>query len=346
MPTLKNVTSETRSILKYGGVILSVLLFVFIFVRIGFLAKDFFFPTPPPPPSVAFGKVHMPILPKNKTNTKTAYFVDTLSGTLPTFPDRIKIYNTIRAKPALFSFENMQRKVANLGFNSQAVPLSADTYQWQTQKPITKRLTVNIFSSDFTFSTSFIKESQTQPFLLLSDQNSAKNSAVLLIESLTSIPEDLDMAKTKTSLFTIQSQDIVPVTHISQAKIIKVDFFQKDVDGIAIYYPNTTTMSMLLGKVEGELAVAEGEFLHQSIASEGSTYPIKTASEAFDELKNGNAYVDSNPDNSTNISIKKVTLGYFLGELKQDYLWPVIVFEDNKGFIAFVSTIRDEWVSK
>ena len=347
MPALKNVISETRSLFKWGGLLISTLFLIFIFIKIGTLFKDRFFPTPPPRPAVAFGKLPAPLFPAKKTNPKITYSVDTLTGTLPSFPDRVKIYMTIGAKPNLLAFENMQKKVANLGFNSQGTQVSTDTYQWQTQEPMVKKLTVDIFSYDFSLTSSFIQDSQNQSFLNSQDQSNAINTATSFIESITSIPQDLDMAKTKTSLFTIQNKDIAPVTKVSLAKIIKVDFFQKDIDQLPIFYPNNSTMSMLLGRKTGEdLQVVEGEFVHQSISNDGSTYPIKSADEAFSQLKLGNAYIVSDPKNSNNINIKKVTLGYYLGELRQDYLLPVIVFEDDFGFTAFVSAVKDEWVNK
>lgn len=345
MPALKNVVGETRTLLKWTGLILGALLLIFIFFKTGTLIKNLFFPAPSPRPAAAFGKLPTPFFPKSKANERLSYTVDTLSGTLPIFPDRVKIYKTVAPKPALLAFENIQRRVSLLGFNSEGIALGRDTYQWET-KDKTKKIAVNIFSSDFTFSSSFIAENKIQNAVSLEDKNKAFNIATSFTESIIPIPSDLDLAKTRTMLFAIENGIAASAAQDSIAKIIRVDFFQKDIDQLPIYYANGSPMNMLLGKTQEELQVIEAKFLHQTISNDSSVYPIKTASEALSELSSGRAYIDSIPQNTQHINIKQVTLGWYLGEKRQDYLLPIVVFEDDKGFKAFVSAVTDEWVNK
>lgn len=347
MISLKNVIRETRYLLKWGGILLGILLAVFILIQLTTFVKARLFPTPPPSPDVGFGKLPTPLLFKNTKNSRLTYSIDTLTGALPSFPDRIKVYKTIPAKPALLAFEKAQRKVSDLGFRTQGIPLSSDTYKWQSQDDTNQQLTVNIFSSDFILSSLFISDFKTQSPLSPQDQKNAVETATSFVESLTALPDDLDPSKTKTSLFTVEKHNLLSVSNISQAKIIRVDFFQKDVDNLSIYYDaQTSPMSLLLGKDQNQLQVIEGNFAHQSISNNGSTYPILTANQALKQFELGNTYIVSNPQNLTSVSIKKVTLAYYLGGEKLDYLLPIVIFEDDKGFRAYVLTIKDEWVNK
>ena len=68
--------------------------------------------------------------------------------------------------------------------------------------------------------------------------------------------------------------------------------------------------------------------------------------EAFSELQEGKAFIPSNSNNAniSNISIRNVLLGYYMGENRQDYLLPIVVFEGDNNFIAYVSAVKDEWI--
>ena len=103
-------------------------------------------------------------------------------------------------------------------------------------------------------------------------------------------------------------------------------------------------INVLIGEVLDQPEVVEANFIHQIPSDEYSTYPIKTSNLAFEELKKNKAYIASSPQNGK-ISIKNITLGYYIGEKEQDYLVPIIVFEGN-GFEAFVSAVTDEWTNK
>ncbi|MCL5432856.1 MAG: hypothetical protein M1524_01950, partial [Patescibacteria group bacterium] len=77
-----------------------------------------------------------------------------------------------------------------------------------------------------------------------------------------------------------------------------------------------------------------------------ATYPIKTADESFSDLQRGDAYIVSYDGTDPNIKIKNVYLGYYLGDTEQDYLMPIVVFEGNDNFVAFISAIKNEWLGE
>ena len=92
--------------------------------------------------------------------------------------------------------------------------------------------------------------------------------------------------------------------------------------------------------------VVDGKFSYQNILDESATYPIKTAGQALEELKNGKAYIATHTNTDTKVLIKNVYLGLYSEGRLQQYLTPVIVFEGNNEFIAFVPAITDEWTNK
>ena len=113
-------------------------------------------------------------------------------------------------------------------------------------------------------------------------------------------------------------------------------------------YPGgkNSTMNLVIGSGERESLVVNARFFYQKSTDKSATYPIKTAEEAFEELKNGKGRVVSQNGNDLNIVIKNVYLGFYSEGKLQDYLMPVIVFEGTNDFIAYVSAVKDEWIEK
>lgn len=307
--------------------------------------KDSF--SPPPPPQAAFGK--LPVIPfPDKKKENISYSLDTLTGFLPGFPDRAKIYKTTISQPALLGLDRTREKVVQIGFTSLGTQIAEDTYQWTDQTSSLQRtITMNIFSSDFTLSSPYLVTQSFEKFSESDEKNRAIEAAKSFLSSMSLFPQDIDENKTKTTLYSIEKSDLVQVSKISNAKIIGVAFFQKDLDGLPIYYDKgiSSTISFLIGKENGELKVVSARFFHKNISKISSTYAIKTAGQAFSELQKGKAYIAYKPDNTVEFTIKKVFLGYYIGSEQQEFLLPIVIFEGTNNFIAYVSAVRDEWIS-
>ncbi|QQG41053.1 MAG: hypothetical protein HYV37_01875 [Candidatus Levyibacteriota bacterium] len=347
MPTLHAVTEETKQITKWAVITVFALILLFFVVRFGTTIKEYFYPTPPAPPTVAFGKLPSLIFPNNSTDKKLLYSLDTITGTLPNFPDRTTVYSIDESQPNLLGLQNAQKKVEAIGFNNSPYPLSENTYIWtETASPF-RKLILNIVSNNFTLSSNYL----LNPDLLIKtpvpDQASAQTSATNFLTRLSLFPNDIDIAKTKTTLLTIQNQRLVEASSPSTAQVVRVDFYQKDINQIPIYYPNPpqSIIYFILTGGRFDEEIIEAKFNHSTINQTSSaTYPIKTADQAFAELQKQKAYLASYFGNQDIIRIKNVSLGYYLGDPPQTYLMPIIVFEGDNGFFAYVPAITDAWI--
>jgi hypothetical protein len=342
--TLNKAKKETLIFLQWAGIILFALIFLFIGAKFYSLVKTMFLP--PPAPEAKFGKLSRIPFPSQAKENIT-YSLDTLSGSLPNFPDRTKVYEITPDSPTLLGLDKTREKVAKIGFASLGTQISEDTYQWVDSNSLQKRLTINIFSSDFSLSSPYLVTQSMQTFLNSDEQNQTQNIAKTFISSLTTFPQDIDEEKTKTTFYSIEGSVLVPTSKIANAKIVRVDFFQKDLDKMPIYYNHGifSNIDLLIGKESNQLQVVEAHFFHKNISETFSTYSIKTAQEAYSELQKGKAYIANKPVDSVEFTIKKVFLGYYLGEDNQKYLMPVVVFEGNNDFVAYVSAIKDEWIN-
>ena len=354
MLTLSQATSESRAILKWGAVILSVLFLIMVLVRVGFILRDKYFPKAPPPPTISFGKITPVTFPDNVSDKSFNYSLDTISGELPQFPDRINVHKISKPLPDLLALQKAKSKISGAGFTSQEIAVSPEVYQWNqpansdSNISLDRSLKMDILSSNFTLSSNFISDPVVSSSANLNDTNTAIGSAQNFLTLMSSFPGDIDLAKTKTFLFSIKDNTLTSAPSVSGSQVIEVDFFQKDVDNLSIYYPKAvnSTISVLVVGGRNQPQIAQVNYSHQNISDESSTYPIKTAKQAFDELKQGKGYIASYFGTSEDISIKNVFPGYYLGDKKQDYLIPVAVFQGDNGFFAYVPLLTDEWTSK
>ena len=163
-------------------------------------------------------------------------------------------------------------------------------------------------------------------------------------------PEDLDDNKTTTTLLTVTEGGLITqATSFSKANVIRVDFFQKDIHRIPMFYPHPpeSTMNAFIASDALNKEIVQAHFFHQEIIDDLSvTYPIKTSTQAFEELKNGNAYIASYFGTEEKMSINNVYIGYYAPDTESKYVLPIIVFEGNNGFFAYVSAVKDEWMEK
>lgn len=343
MATLNSVKKQIQSLTKLIG----IPLFVIIIILIGVQIKQRLTPAPPPPPEVGFGKLPQIPFPKQTIDHKINFSLNTLSGNLPNFPDRLKVYQFASSEPDFFSLDKAKTKVSQLGFTSPPKKLSEDSYQWINGDPLSHKITFNIFSFDFKYSSSFLADPKLQFLTNSLDEKTSINTAQSFMEKLSLNLNDMDSNKISTSLFVIKNYTLLPASSISSSNIVRVDFFQKDVDNLPIVYPrpSKSIINFFVGELQNQSPeVLEANFSHKTISNLSSTYPIKKADVAFEQLNQGKAYLASYSGDQ-NISIKNIYLAYYIQE-DQEFLMPIIVFEGSNGFVGYVLAVNDEWVNK
>lgn len=339
MASLSQVTAETRTIFKWGAIFASLILLLFLAYKL----YSFLFPAPPPPPTVAFGKLTFE-LPKNKVTKNLTYSLDTITGTLPSLPTQARVYKIQEPKGLdLLALPRAKERVANIGFTESPTQLSESVYQWRDGKKLSRTLTMNISTNDFNMISSYLTDSSLK--LRTTNPSSAIEIATSFLKNLDLYPPDLDTSKTRTFLFSVNNFALSPSTSLSNTDVIKVDLYRKDVNGLPVFYSSSSTspINLNVSKLNGQAQVVEANFTYQKISDTFATYPIKNAETAYTDLKKNKAYIASSGLDKK-ILIKKVALGYFMGDTKQNYLVPVVVFEGSNSFQAFVLAITDEWV--
>jgi len=156
MPSLYETTSLTKTILKWFGIIIGSILLIVLLYRGGKLLASILFPKQPDPPKVAYGKLPTIIFPDSVTKQPFTYTLDTISGTLGNFPDRVNIYKTISPTPNLLNLQNARNNLTTTRFTTDETYITDTQYSWRDNLRNDKVLSMNIVSNDFTISSNYL----------------------------------------------------------------------------------------------------------------------------------------------------------------------------------------------
>ncbi|MGI8420365.1 MAG: hypothetical protein ACR2LN_07045 [Candidatus Levyibacteriota bacterium] len=192
-----------------------------------------------------------------------------------------------------------------------------------------------------------------------------------LDSNLTTAPDPANDYTVAPQLYSIDSSTgkLVKTTNLQDTRVIRVDLYQQPIqysltagiDGqlthfqnfdmsLPIMYPNTPASTMEFDVASGanQAQVMKANYYHEAVDLSSNstpdklaTYPIKSAAQAFEELKSGKGYVASYNGTDNQILINKVYLAYFNSDKTQQYLMPVVVFEGQNGFFGYVSAVDD-----
>lgn len=344
------LTEETRAVLKWGGILLAIALLGFTSYNI---LRSVFFPKKEAPPTVTFGKLPPLVMPQSVTDRKLSYSLTTIDGELPKFPDRTDVFTIVEPQPTLLGLDVAHERAASGGFATSGASLSDTLYYWKDDSSIGRELFFDTVSFNFAIKSNFAASPDVLSARDLPNESSAIEQAQSFLADMDSFPADIDVNKTKTSLFSIENQTLVPATSLSTTQVIRVDFYQKDINNIPIYHPHPPHSTIYVHvastgdtRLYDKGNIVEAGFTYQEAASPSATYPIKTAKQAFDDLQSGKAYIASYFGSDDSVNISQVSLGYYLSDSRQQYLLPIVVFIGDEGFFAYVSAVMDEWIRK
>lgn len=369
MLTLHAATEEFKLGLKILAGIIVVLIIVYFSFPFLVSIKESLFPSPLPPTTATFGKLPHITFPTSDIQQSFSYTINTLSGDLPVYPtratesaypDRVSIYETITQQPNLLALDRAEKLVKRAGFEDTPTPVTETEYQWTKNGIPNLTLKLNILSYNFSLTSDYLSLPAFTNAAFFITEKDAKETGQEFLANVATPPDDLNDSQIKTTMFAIDNGSLVPANSIAATKVIRVNFYQEPIDDIPIYYPNTpfSTMTLYIAQSQLSSEVVEADFVHQTIDRDNlwatqldyengkvpATYPIKTAAEAFDELKKGNAFIASYNGQDTTVEIHDVKLGYYLGKTPQKYVLPVVVFEGEDNFVAYVEAIRKEYL--
>lgn len=355
MATLTETAYYTRRGIKYGSIGVVILIFARIIWVTSVNIYHHFFPPPLPAPQVAFGKLPPLFFPdRADLGTTYTYALQTTTNELPVLPPQGLVYFMPQATSTLTALDDATKIARGIGFDGKMTPQSDTIYRFERQRT-SQSLDINIINK--TFSINF--DLTQSPELLQTRPNNTQDTLQSVHNLLTQsslIPEDIQTGKSTFQYMKASNGALVEVPSLSDANFVKVNYFRKDypltqfqeksdVPVMTADNKEANVWFIVSGDQSRDKSIIGGEFHYFPIdTGRKSTYPIKTAKTAWDQLNQGKAFIARFPtDSSTQIAIRKIYMAYYDSGRPQGFMQPIIVFEGDNGFLGYVPAITGQY---
>ena len=242
------------------------------------------------------------------------------------------------------SLDTAKQKAISLGFSPTGRELVETVYLFR-HGTSPASLNLNIVTGIFSIS----YDLNSKPAVIQNippNPDGATTLAKTFLTRAMSLPADISGPVT-TEYIKIQEGRFVTTSSLSDANITKVNLYRKnfnDLPSVTGKFKQANIWFMFSGARDGgdQIIAAEYHYFPLDEINNG-TYPIKTASDAWEELKSGKAFVVNLGANSGNVVVRKVYLAYYDAGQYTEFFQPVVVFEGDNDFIAYVPAITAEF---
>jgi hypothetical protein len=347
MTSLTKIAIVARKSIRYGIYLIIFLIVGRILLTAGIKIYENIFPAPPPPPTVRYGKLTAIPFPNHGAAPKLTYTLETPEGGLPTnIPTQAKVYFIPKLSSNLLSLDAAKGKAEAMGFTTNIEQVSDTVYKFKNPNYPTT-LQMNIVSN--TFSISYDLTSDNSPINLRPPiAEVATSNFRSFLSGANLLPDDLTGTVTHDYL-KISGGQLVSALSLSEANFVKINLFRKNYDNLPSMTgnPNQANVWAIISGAgaQGQKIIASEYHYHAVDETQFSTYPIKTPSEAFTELQNGQAFIANlglNKDGD-NLKIRHVHLAYFDPDADAEYFQPIYVFEGDSGFTAYLPAVTGDY---
>lgn len=347
MATLTQTAYFARKAIKYGGISLVVL----ILLRASYITIKRLVPPkpkPPAPPNIAFGKLPKLVFPENANLPTINYRLETISGTLPVLASQAKVYFIPQPITDVLSWDKTIVWARNLGFDKNPKELSKFDYQFVNDQSPPTTLNVSVLNRDFTYLYDWKNDIGSISEDLPPPESDAIEMANAFMQQAQSLGNDIDQTKTKVVYLRNDNGNLIK-SIFAEANFARANYFRQDLDQLKILpaNPDNSNINVVVSPSKNRnQGILEAKFVYFPISKQNSaTYPIKDVNQAWEQLVSGKGHIASLGDNGDgNVIIRNAYLAYFDSENIQNFLQPIIVFEGDRGFIAYVPAISDSLI--
>ena len=348
--------AETQLTVKKWAFIVVIMTFTYytgkfvLFTGFGIYQK--LFPKEIPAPEASFGKLPTLEMPTYQIKGTPTYTLETDSGFLPQFPDRINVYKIIQPTPNLLAESRVKELATDLYFTTGFTKKSISEFQW-IDANAQKQMTANVITQNFSVKTQLSKLASVVSNVDTITEEDAINMASGFIKSKALLPkaeEDTMRFETIPSIINLaRYQDMTRFPR--QAKVIKVNVyrsinqkvpFTNEYKNYDILGPNPkeSLISFFVTNHKDKYKFPDINFTHWNIDMESkSTYPISNVNDvwnivqsnkgviAYVKLDEEGYYSKYTPIEISEIKIRDVSLAYYEQTQYTQYLQPIYVFK-------------------
>lgn len=349
--SLTQLSQYLRKYYPYG--ILGLLLFLIIFYAVQLIIvvvdsrkQTTLFINP------IFNQIKKPYLTDASPSGALKYTLDTVDGRPIAATQSAKVLFLPQAETKFGYREKLYLIAKSLGFNTEASGYrligSLATFTEANQK-----LAIDIRNFNFDYKYSFETDKSVFENVRTPNQEESIEKAVEFLQTAGRYPQELSQGKTNV-IFWKYEQDNSSMRHLEnniEANLVEVDFYRPDIDAsphavpvVSPKYFNSQNYVLMMFKNDGAYKVlrAQVKFYDRSTEQIG-VYPLRSGDQAYQDLIKGKGLIVSQPQTS-NITIRKMFLGYFDPDVYQEYLQPVYIFVGDGDFVGYVPAVSGEYL--
>lgn len=346
MASLTQTAIIARKVIRYGIYAIVTIITIRYTYLLGRNIYKHYFPEPPPPPEVKFSKVPELPFPQKGSYEDLTLILETPEGGLPSLQPQANVY--VMPKPAsnIRALERAKQKAQKLDFDPDGRELSNSVYIFD-HKTNPSSLTMNIITDVFSISYDLsadptIITKQTPP------ADAAIQASRSYIANAGLLPTDIS-GRNEFEYLKVQNGEFVGTISLSEADFIKTNLFRTDYDEKPSMTPDPLEANIwfIVGaqtRRGSTILVAEYKYFPVD-ETKFSTYPIKSSQQAWDELVSGQGFIarrGKNPQGAQ-IRIRRVYLGYYDAGEYMEFYQPIVVFEGDNEFFAYVPAVTSEY---
>ncbi|HSX48801.1 MAG TPA: hypothetical protein VLE44_00915 [Candidatus Saccharimonadales bacterium] len=348
MATLTQAAITTRKIVRYSIYLIIILIIGRIVLGLVVSVFKKVFPAPPPPPTVVFGKLPKLPFPDRKDIPALTYTVQTPEGGLPQLAAQAKVYFMPSSKPDLLALDTAKQKAASLGFSTNAQAITQTLYKF-SNSPIPSTLQMNIVTGIFSIS----YDLNADPTPLAQKPPTPEGAASIARNFLSQgalLPDDLS-GQTTQEYLKVDNKRLVTAISLSEASLTKINLFRKDYDKLPSLTsnPNQANVWFILSGAQesGKQIIGVQYYYYPVDETQFATYPLKTSDIAMKDLQASKGYVANLGNNpSGSITVRRIYLAYYDSGTPMQFYQPVVVFEGDNGFVAYVPAVNATYYSE
>lgn len=348
MASLTKVSIISRKIIRYGIYFVILAVVARYSVQIGVEIYQRYNPEPPPPPTVGFGKLTELPFPEQEFPEDLTFTLETPEGGLPQLipeGESVPVYFMPKLTTRLGVEDEANRKASALGFGSSGEPLTesiSNIYIYRRGgQPQT--LLINIITG--IFSVSYDLNSDRS---ILDGIPPAEGAAVENVKNFLrgNLDPDISQGRSVVRYYRIEGSELIEAESLSEADVSKVNLFRRNYSEFELpsYTPEAIQANVWFNVASGG-RIVNGEYHYYGIDQDQSeTYPIISAEEAFNRLRDGNAFIANIDEDSGNeIVIRRVFLAYYDAGQYTEFYQPIVVFQGDNDFYAYVPAVTSEY---
>jgi hypothetical protein len=345
MATLTEISMGARKAVK----ITLISLVAIIVIRVGtsmFLSYwKSAHPPKPAPPAMRFGKIPKLNLENIKSTGSFTFKLETPTNTLPKLSDRADVYYSPFSQPNLLALEKAKQQAILLGFTEAEEKINEKNYRWKKSIENTV-LEMNIINNTFTLKHDWKQNQSLINNRLPFNDTQAIAEAKKILKKNGLLPNDIANGSAKTTYQKISGQQIVKAVSLSEANLIKIDFYRENINDLpvnTIKYETGVIQIIMSGTKTPKDGIIEINYLYFPIDYNSRTdYPIKNSASLWNQFSGGGGYIISQPKtNVDTIVIRRVYLGYLDTLREQKFMQPVLFLEGDQSFFGFVPALDD-----